>query len=381
MKKYGVLLVLLSLMFIPIIAKADASLTNEFVCEKYGGSNGIEEQRCYFKYKVNGTVTKVNTIKLTLELTNVRIIDIQANTENGWYLKEQNGNTLTFETSKTSLTGEEILGFIIVETIDKNDSNCNINLKNCEFINAQRNCSIFKDKYYNKNGEITDAKTYQKECVPHYCVIWDDGTYFGRNGDIVDKLTYQKECEVNKCVKLSDGTYYDKSGNVTDEETYKKECTDAYKCLKKGGQYYDKNGNPTTEIEYQKQCEVNKCVKLSDGTYYDKSGNATDEETYKKECETLDTKYYCEEKDGKYYGINGNLVDKINFQKECQKNYCTIIGDTYYGVNGVIVSKDAYDNECSTTNKYYCAVVNNQYYGINGDLVSKDVYDTECAPK
>ena len=351
MKKYGVLLILLCIMFIPMIAKADSSLTREFTCDKYVSSSGIESQKCYIKYKANGTVTKVNTIKLTLEMVNVKIVEIQANNDNDWYLKEQNGNTLTFETSKTALTGEELLGVLIVETINQNDPTCTINLKDCEFTKVERNCSIFKDKYYNKNGEITDAKTYQKECEPHYCVIWEDGTYFG------------------------------KDGNVTTKETYEKECTNAYKCLKKDGKFYNKQGKETTPLQYQKECLINKCVKLSDGTYYGINGNIVDETTYNTECSSNEEKHYCKIIDNKYYGKSGVLVDKLTYQKECEKNYCTVIGDTYYDNEGNITTKSDYAKKCGNTNKFYCTEKDNQYYGISGNVVSKEVYLKECSKK
>lgn len=348
MKKRGVLLILLCIMFIPMIVKADSSLTREFTCDKYVSSSGIESQRCYIKYKANGTVTKVNTIKLTLEMVNVRIVEIQVNNDNDWYLKEQNGNTYTFETSKTALTGEEFIGVLIVETINQNDPTCTINLKDCEFTKVERNCSIFKDKYYNKNGEITDAKTYQKECEPHHCVIWEDGTYFG------------------------------KDGNVTTKETYEKECTDAYKCLKKDGKFYNKQGKETTALQYQKECLTNKCVKLSDGTYYGINGNIVDESTYNTECSSNEEKHYCKIIDNKYYGISGNVVSKEVFLEECSKKSCEIKDGIYYDKDGNATTKSDYAKNCLNEITKCTEYADGTYSDSKGNIVSKEEYYKSC---
>ena len=226
------------------------TISNLSYCEDIDlQDDGTETQKCVFKYKATGKITETNAVKITLSLTNVKIKTVEVGAD--WFIKEKSDNMLYFETSRDSLEGEFVVATVTFVKVDI-ANNCRIEYA-CEYTKIARNCTFFNGKYYNKNGEITDAKTYQKECEPHYCVIWDDGTYFGKNGNIVDSLTYQKECLVNKCVKLSDGTYYDKYGNVTTKETYEKECTDAYKCLKKNGKFYNKQGEETTELQYQKE--------------------------------------------------------------------------------------------------------------------------------
>lgn len=352
MKKHGILLILLVLLVVPFKVRAaeitTGTISNLSYCEDINlEDDGTEIQKCVFKYKVTGKVTKTNAIKITLRLENVKIKSVELGAD--WSIKEKSDNMLYFETSKTSLEGEFVVATVTFVKVDiAND--CRIEYS-CEYTKIARNCTYFNGKYYNKNGEITDAKTYQKECEPHHCLIWEDGTYFG------------------------------KDGNVTTKETYEKECTDAYKCLKKDGKFYNKQGEETTPLQYQKECLINKCVKLSDGTYYGINGNIVDESTYNTECSSNEEKHYCKIIDNKYYGKSGVLVDKLTYQKECEKNYCTVIGDTYYDNEGNITTKSDYAKKCGNTNKFYCTEKDNQYYGISGNVVSKEVYQKECSKK
>ncbi len=84
----------------------------------------------------------------------------------------------------------------------------------------KKNCSINNGKYYGKNGNEVDKKTYNKECGKA-CTVEND-KYYGKDGNEVDKNTYNEEC--GKVCKTENGKYYGKNGNEVDEKTYNKEC-------------------------------------------------------------------------------------------------------------------------------------------------------------
>lgn len=93
----------------------------------------------------------------------------------------------------------------------------------------ERSCEIIDGKYYDKNGNVVDEETYNKECNPapekHVCEIVD-GKYYGKEGVEVTEDTYNKECGTVTLpiCEIVDGKYYGKDGNEIDKETYDKDC-------------------------------------------------------------------------------------------------------------------------------------------------------------
>ena len=171
-------------------------------------------------------------------------------------------------------------------------------------LEPKRVCEFTDGKYYGKDGNEVDEKTYIKECK-HVCEF-TDGKYYGKNGNEVDKKTFNKEC--NASCEYIDGEYHGKDGSVVDKETFDKECKKV--CEYTDGKYYGKDGNEVDKTTYDKEC--NKTCAIIDGKYYGKDGKAVDKKTFEKQC-----KNSCQYIDGKYYGLNGSEVDASTYQSEC----------------------------------------------------------------
>ncbi len=361
--------------FLPVNA---ASLKDASYCEELTLDADLDAvQVCHFIFDVDGEVT-YNQNSLTLTLTNVEIKDIEI--KKGWYMKKENENLYTFETSNPTLTGRVEMATITFKKINTAEE-CSIHYS-CDWKKVNRSCTIFEGNYYGPNGNIiteleyeklcekpvckdygdgtysdklgnlVSKLEYEKQCLPHYCEILSDGTYYGKNGTVVTKEEYKKECEPEEekhICKIVDGIYYGKDGEVVSEDEYKKECEETEKpvCEFKDGNYYDKEGNITSKEEFEKECLPHVC-EIIDGTYYGKNGNVVTEEEYKKDCEQP-TSYSCEIVDGIYYGLSGKPISYLEYQKECEKPVCSILNDgTYLDANGNVVSYEEYEASCGS---------------------------------
>ena len=202
---------------------------------------------------------------------------------------------------------------------------------------AKRVCEFYNNKYYDKNGNVTDYETFAKQCEKHKCEKVGE-TYFGRDGKIVPELTYRKECEKHTCEKVGD-TYFGKEGNEVSELTYKQEC-ERHICEKVGDIYFGKEGTKVSELTYKQECERHVCEKVGET----------------------------------YYGKNGTEVSSLTYTKECEKHTCEIIDNTYFGKSGNEVNYDTYKSQCM----HFCELYNNKYYGSDGTIVDEKTYTSQC---
>ena len=113
-------------------------------------------------------------------------------------------------------------------------------------LTPKRVCEFTDGKYYGKEGNEVDEKTYIKECK-HVCEFTDN-KYYGKNGNEVDKDTYNKEC--NKTCAIIDGKYYGKDGKAVDKKTFDKQCKNS--CQYIDGKYYGLDGSLVDASVYQK---------------------------------------------------------------------------------------------------------------------------------
>ena len=187
-------------------------------------------------------------------------------------------------------------------------------------LTPKRVCEFADGKYYGKEGNEVDKKTYIKECK-HVCEFTDN-KYYGKDGEEVDKKTFNKEC--NASCEYVDGKYHGKDGSVVDKATFEKECKKV--CEFTDGKYYGKEGNEVDKDTYNKEC--NKTCAIIDGKYYGKDGKAVDKKTFDKQC-----KNSCQYIDGKYYGLDGSLVDASVYQKECGNE--VIVPNTKADISGI----------------------------------------------
>ncbi len=111
-------------------------------------------------------------------------------------------------------------------------------------------CEVEDGKYYGKNGNVVDEKTYKKECK-NSCEVIDD-VFYGKDGNVVDEQTYNDECK-NICVVVDDN-FYGKDGNIVDEQTYNDECKNI--CTVADGNYYGNDGNIVDKDTYDAECGV-----------------------------------------------------------------------------------------------------------------------------
>ena len=152
MKKHGILLILLVLLVVPFKVRAaeitTGTISNLSYCEDINlEDDGTETQKCVFKYKATGKVTKTNAIKITLRLENVKIKSVELGAD--WSIKEKSDNMLYFETSKTSLEGEFVVATVTFVKVDiAND--CRIEYS-CDYTKIARNCTYFNGNNCNYN--------------------------------------------------------------------------------------------------------------------------------------------------------------------------------------------------------------------------------------
>ncbi len=128
-----------------------------------------------------------------------------------------------------------------------------------------------------------------------YYAIEDVNLYQGLNCELNPSLNNYTLPEFkwpdDYSCEIVDGVYYDKEGNVVDEETYNRECNpveEKHVCEIVDGKYYGKDGVEVSEDVYNEECgEVTPPIcEIIDGKYYGKDGVEIDKETYDKECGT-----------------------------------------------------------------------------------------------
>ena len=334
--------VLLVIMFVVGVVTVNAAVIDYhegLKCEPYVvESDGRTSMVCTVGFQVKDGSVDYNELRGSLTLNNVVMDSITASGD--WHVESKGDKYFLLSTSKTKLdVGYHVVATIKFYKVDK-AKECSV-IYEFSFSKEDRKCMAYHNTYYDKNGNITDKKTYELECLKHVCEIVD-GHYFDKNGNEVSHLDYQKSCEINICKILSDGTHYGKDGTVVTESQYKKECEKPV-CEKRDGKYYDKDGKEVSELDYQKICEKNVCKILSDGTRYGKNGTVVDETQYKKECE----KPICVISDGKYYGRDGKEVDEKTYRTTCEVHKCQIINDIYFDSQGNVVDVNSFNKSCN----------------------------------
>jgi len=175
-------------------------------------------------------------------------------------------------------------------------------------IPEERSCEVVNGKYYDANGKVTDATTYELACKMHSCEIIGNH-YFDKEGRDTDQASYEASC-MHKCVQY-DGKYYDANGKETDSETFELTCKKHY-CEKVANQYFDKDGELTTYENYLSQCEKHYCENVN-GYYFGKDGLVVSQADYLKQCVHI-----CEIYDNQYYGSQGQLVTADEYKAQCE---------------------------------------------------------------
>lgn len=109
---------------------------------------------------------------------------------------------------------------------------------------TKRVCEKYDGKYYDKNGNETDAIEYSIQCEKHTCEKVGN-TYFDFFGKIVTEEIYQ-----NDCVKKEE----------TKKETTAPVVVETHKCEIYQNQYYGKNGTVVDEATYNSQCVTQEVI-------------------------------------------------------------------------------------------------------------------------
>lgn len=340
------LILLLSIVVIPANVKADIDARNGLVCQdEVKLSNGITAKTCTIGFKVVNNPTTNNQAKLVLTLTNMVVHSITL--ESDWRQTNQDGNTLTFETTASKLEiGEHKIGTITFYKVKAADR-CFVEY-HIETTKIERNCLKDNDLYYDKNGNMVSKFEFEKQCEPHKCEVLTDPDqsdkkyYFDDTGKEVEQQVYDQKCITHHYCVEYENKYYDNDGEQTSKETYEKECFKHY-CEKIDDTYYDKKGNEVEELEYEKQCLKHNCEIMEDDTRYGKNGNIVDEVTYQKECSTNTCTVL---EDGTHFDKEGNITDLNTYRQQCEKIVCEKVGNKYYDKNGQEVSQSDYNISC-----------------------------------
>ena len=362
---------------------------------------------CDMGFEITESPIKFNSFDASFKLINVTLADSDITLEKSWSIKK-NGDSYHLSTSENTFgVGYHKIGSIKFYKI-KTAEECKVEYTYSGFSYINHICTFYDNQYYDRNGNVTDELTYQKQCGVNICVQLSDGSYWGNKGvELKNKEEFDAECgeeETKHYCEVVDNEYYDITGEKTTKEKYELYCKNHYctsisdpsnPCDKantdgtlNGNQYwcnenkiieyyFNKTGENVKKSEYEEDCLQHVCS-IVNGHYYDKDGKKVEtEEEYNASCKPIvvEEKHYCEVIDGKYYDKDGKEVSETEYNKQCKKPSCEVIDGKYYDKDGKEISEMEYNKQCK---KHTCEIIDDTYFDKDGNVVSKDEYAKSC---
>ena len=202
MKKLFTILLCLVAVLSPVMVSAKSYNFGGYYCDaKKDNGDGTFTLTCHI---IATTDFEINHIKGTLVLKNVTLKSIK--TSSDWTSNNGLSSEVDF-TAKTTHKGSFSVADLIF-TGKTSDTECEASFspKVAELVTNNYACVMVDDKYYGKNGEIIDEKTYYEDCCNYTCTVVDNKYYFNKQGKSV---TYDAMLEDCKTVEVNPQTGID----------------------------------------------------------------------------------------------------------------------------------------------------------------------------
>lgn len=187
---------------IPSVVSAKSYNFGGYYCDsKQAQGDGTFTMTCHI---VATTDFDVNHIEGTLVLKNVTLKDIKTNSD--W--KSNNGlsSNVDFTSSSTHKGSFSVADLVFTGNLSDKECEASFTPKLAEQVVNNYVCVMVDDKYYGKNGEVIDEKTYYEDCCNYTCTVVDNKYYFNSKGKSV---SYDEMLEDCKTVEVNPQTGID----------------------------------------------------------------------------------------------------------------------------------------------------------------------------
>lgn len=207
MKKVLNILVLLTILLIPNVAKADSYRFNYYCDSKEPLNDGTFYMTCHLL--INSDM-EINHVKGSLLLKNVKLESIK--TSSDW--KSLNGLSSNLEFKSTSAHNGSFSVADFVFTGDLSDKECEASFiaelaeKEKEPTPDTKVCAIVDDTYYGKNGNVVSEEKYYEECEKYICTVVNNKYYFNSKGQSVSYDEMLKDCSTHEVTNPGTGVDY-----------------------------------------------------------------------------------------------------------------------------------------------------------------------------
>lgn len=190
MKKLGLLLISILIVFAPINVSAKTYSFDGYYCDaKIDQGDGTFKEVCHILVT---TDFEINHIKLSLILKNVVLDSVKTNGD--WINKNGLSNSMEF-TANTSHQGSfSVADLTFVGNMNDEECEASIMPELAEKRADGKVCAIIDDLYYGKNGTEVSEEKYYEECCNYICTVVNNKYYFDSKGNSVSYDAFMEDC-------------------------------------------------------------------------------------------------------------------------------------------------------------------------------------------